>query len=164
MIELWLDRKMVSQQAQGTADEMRGGSVFFKEIQVNTKGENDVHDLTGHAERAVEESGTREGFIIIFVPGSTAGVTTLEFEPGLVADLNRALERWAPSNASYHHDERWRDGNGFSHIRSALIGTSLTVPIHSGRLILGTWQQIVLVDFDNRPRSRTVAFQVFRVA
>jgi secondary thiamine-phosphate synthase enzyme len=133
---------------------------YTKEIQVSTQGFNSVHDITDEAANAVSESGIRDGFVIIFVAGSTAGVTTLEFEPGLVSDLNDALERWAPSRIRYAHDERWHDGNGFSHIRSALIGTSFTVPVHDARLLLGTWQQIVLVDFDNRARTRKIIFQV----
>lgn len=135
-------------------------AVYYKEIRVSTRGFNDVHNLTNSAESAVRESGAKDGFVVVFVAGSTAGITTLEYEPGLVSDLNEALNRWAPADIRYRHDERWHDGNGFSHIRSALIGTSLTIPFRDGRLLLGTWQNIVLVDFDNRARTRKVTFQV----
>jgi secondary thiamine-phosphate synthase enzyme len=147
-------------QGPGGHRETSGTSFYLKEIQVSTEGRNDVHDLTAAVEVALSESCVKEGFIIVFAAGSTAGVTTLEFEPGLVSDLKKASERWAPSGIRYAHDERWRDGNGFSHIRSALVGTSFTVPVHNGGLLLGTWQQIVLVDFDNRARTRKVIIQV----
>jgi secondary thiamine-phosphate synthase enzyme len=102
----------------------------------------------------------KNGIAVLFVPGSTAGLTTIEYEPGLLADLPEAFERVAPTDKSYHHDQRWGDGNGHAHIRAALIGPSLTVPFSDGRLLLGTWQQIVLLDFDNRPRQRKIAMQL----
>jgi len=131
------------------------GAMFHREeIALRTKGETDVVDLTERVRAAVAASGVREGTVHLFVPGSTAGLTTIEFEPGCVADLQAALERVAPRDGHYDHNARWGDGNGFSHVRAALLGPSLTVPVGEGRPLLGTWQQIVLVDFDNRPRER----------
>lgn len=119
----------------------------------------DVHDLSADAATFVDESGIRDGTLVVFVPGSTAAVTTLEFESGAVADLKRAIERLAPASAEYAHDERWGDGIGYSHVRAALLGPSLAVPIAGGELATGAWQQIVLLDFDNRPRQRQVLLQ-----
>jgi len=129
-------------------------------ITVQSKGFTDVLDITGSVQQIVAQSGIRDGSAIVFVKGSTAGVSTIEFEPGLVADLKQAFERIAPSNVPYQHDRRWGDGNGFSHIRATLMGPSLSVPLVGGVLALGTWQQIVLVDFDNRPRRREILVQV----
>lgn len=125
-------------------------------ISLRTQGGNDVADITERVESAVRSSGVRDGLVTVFVPGSTAGITTIEFEPGAVADLTRAIERLAPAGVHYDHDRRWGDGNGFSHVRAALLGPSLSVPVSQGRMELGTWQQIVLIDFDNRPRAREV--------
>lgn len=125
-----------------------------EEIALETKGETQVIDLTGSVRAAVRSSGVREGTVHLFVPGSTAGLTTIEHEPGCIADLKAAFERVAPRDAHYDHNARWGDGNGFSHVRAALLGPSLTVPVGKGALLLGTWQQLVLVDFDNRPRER----------
>jgi secondary thiamine-phosphate synthase enzyme len=133
---------------------------FSSRIQVETQGHNDVHDLTPGAEGAVQHSGIEEGVLLVFVPGSTAGVTTIEFESGAVDDLRKALERLVPEGLHYAHDARWGDGNGFSHVRAALLGPSLSIPIAKGQLLLGTWQQIILVDFDNRPRSREIIITV----
>ena len=119
----------------------------------------DVFDLSSEAAAFVRESGIREGQLVVFVPGSTAAVTTVEFESGAVADLKRAVERLAPTGDEYAHNERWGDGNGYSHVRAALLGPSITVPILGGGLATGTWQQIVLLDFDNRPRRREVLLQ-----
>jgi secondary thiamine-phosphate synthase enzyme len=102
----------------------------------------------------------RNGLVTVFVPGSTAGITTIEYEPGVVEDLKKAIERLAPQNIHYDHDARWGDGNGFAHVRASLLGPSLTVPFQEGNLLVGTWQQIVLVDFDNRPRNREIIVQV----
>ncbi|MFQ5845279.1 MAG: secondary thiamine-phosphate synthase enzyme YjbQ [Planctomycetota bacterium] len=131
-----------------------------EEIVVSTRGETDVVDVTPHARRLLEGWGTRRGTVHLFVPGSTAGLTTIEFEPGCARDLQEAFERVAPRQAFYHHNERWGDGNGFSHVRAALLGPSLCVPVESGELVLGTWQQIILVDFDNRPRERRLLVSV----
>lgn len=130
--------------------------VHTSTIELGTKGFTDIVDITGEVERAVADSGIRHGIACIANPGSTAGITTIEFEPGAVADLKHALERLAPQRAKYEHDTTWGDGNGFAHLRSALLGTSRAFPVRDGRLVLGTWQQIVFLDFDNRPRRRTL--------
>jgi len=127
---------------------------------VNTEGWGDTKNLTPEAEKYINKSGLSDGILTVFVPGSTGAITTIEFESGVVKDLAGVLERQVPADAHYHHNERWHDGNGFSHVRSALVGPSLTVPFSNGKLILGTWQQIVLLDFDNNPRSREVVFQI----
>ena len=119
----------------------------------------DVFDLSEDAAAFVRETGIREGQLVVFVPGSTAAVTTIEFEPGAVEDLKRAIERLAPADGEFAHNLRWGDGNGYAHVRAALLGPSLTVPIANGALATGTWQQIVLLDFDNRPRRRKVLLQ-----
>jgi len=129
-------------------------------IHVSTRGHNDVHDLTSGVEAVVRRSNVDCGTATIFVSGSTAGITTIEFEPGVVNDLKQAIDRLAPSELHYDHDARWGDGNGYAHVRAALLGPSLTVPIVEGRMQLGTWQQIILVDFDNRPRERDIVIQV----
>lgn len=131
-----------------------------EKLTIKTQGECDVHDLTAEVRRAVKSSGLKSGSATIFVPGSTAGVTTIEFEPGCCADLAEAFERIAPRGAGYEHHRRWGDGNGHSHVRAALLGPSLVVPFAEGELLLGTWQQIVLVDLDNRGRRREVVVQV----
>ncbi|OQX52167.1 MAG: secondary thiamine-phosphate synthase enzyme [Candidatus Aminicenantes bacterium 4484_214] len=128
-------------------------------LSLSTRGFNDIINLTGPIQDKLAALGLKEGQVTVFVPGSTGGVTTIEFEPGLVKDLSEALDRVAPEGQVYHHDARWGDGNGFSHVRAALIGPSLTVPFQDGRLLLGTWQQIVLIDFDNRPRRRQLVIQ-----
>jgi secondary thiamine-phosphate synthase enzyme len=127
---------------------------------LKTAGFTDIHDITDRASQFVTSSGVREGTLTVFVPGSTAGVTTIEFEDGALEDLKNAIARIAPESTHYAHDARWGDGNGFSHVRAAILGPSIVVPIVRGRLGLGTWQQIILVDFDNRPRERSVILQV----
>lgn len=129
-------------------------------ITIQSRGFTDVIDITDKVELEVAASKIRQGIVTIFVKGSTAGVSTMEYEPGLVADLQRTFEKLVPSNIPYNHDARWGDGNGFSHIRATLMGPSLTVPIQNGRLSLGTWQQIIFVDFDNRPRRREIVLQI----
>jgi secondary thiamine-phosphate synthase enzyme len=129
-------------------------------VSVSTRGNADVVDITGQVAAVVAEAGLRHGQVLVFVPGATAAVTTLEFEPGLLRDLPEALERLAPAAGRYHHDATWHDGNGHSHVRAALMGCSLTVPVEDGELLLGTWQQVVLVDLDNRPRHRELVVQV----
>ena len=116
----------------------------------------DIFDLTDDLRKLVAESGISEGEALVFVPGSTAALTTIEHEPGVLEDLKAALERMAPSDIRYAHDAAWGDGNGFSHVRAALVGPSLVVPIAGSHLILGTWQQVVLLDFDNRGRLRRI--------
>jgi len=126
------------------------------EIQRKTTAGTDVMDLTRAVVEQVARSGVKEGAVLLFVPGSTAALTTIEFEPGVVEDLKRAIVELVPSDRSYAHDRAWGDGNGYSHIRASLLRPDLTVPIEGGQLALGTWQQIVLLDFDNRPRNRSV--------
>jgi secondary thiamine-phosphate synthase enzyme len=127
---------------------------------VATRGFCDVLDITGLVSAVVARSGIRQGLVTVANPGSTAGVTTIEFEPGAVADLKAALERVAPEEGEYRHNATWGDGNGFAHVRSAIVGTTRTFPVRDGQVVLGTWQQIVLVDFDNRSRRRQVCVTV----
>ena len=134
--------------------------VVSKSLTLQTKGRGDTHDLTGAVARAIGETGMRSGVVTLFVIGSTAGLTTIEFEPGAVADLQTAFERIAPRAADYEHHLRWGDDNGHAHVRAALLGPSLSVPFVEGKLTLGTWQQIILVDFDTRPRRREVVAQI----
>jgi secondary thiamine-phosphate synthase enzyme len=129
-------------------------------LRVATRGESDIVDLTPEVQTVVTKHGFRQGQALVFVSGSTAGVTTVEFEPGLLQDLPAAFERLAPRVLRYKHEDTWHDGNGHSHVRASLLGPSLTVPFDEGKLLLGTWQQIVLVDFDNRPRKREVVVQL----
>jgi secondary thiamine-phosphate synthase enzyme len=125
-----------------------------------TQGFSDVHDLTADITRLLGGSKLHDGLLTVFVPGSTAGITTIEYEPGVVEDLRQALERLVPRSMPYRHDARWGDGNGFAHVRASLIGPSLTIPFHEKELLLGTWQQVVLIDFDNHPRDREVAVHI----
>ena len=134
--------------------------VRTSEFALETRGFNDTHDVTAQVAEAVRSSGLTDGVAVVFVSGSTAGLTSIEFEPGCVSDLSEAISRAAPNDIPYAHDAAWGDGNGFSHVRAALIGASFTVPFAGGRLLLGTWQQIVLIDFDNRSRRRRVVVQV----
>ena len=127
---------------------------------ITTTGQGDVHDVTGVAAGAVSQSGLRSGIVTVFAVGSTAGITTLEFESGVVADLDRALESLAPRHGDYQHHLRWHDDNGSSHVRAALIGPSVSVPLVDGRMVLGTWQQIALVELDTSGRQREVVVQV----
>ena len=130
-------------------------------IFVNTSGETDIVDITSKVQREIVKSRARNGAVTLFVPGSTGALTTIEFESGVINDLKKAIERMAPSGIHYEHNERWGDGNGYSHVRAAIFGASLHIPIVDGSLTLGTWQQIVLLDFDNRPRERRIEVQIF---
>lgn len=134
--------------------------MYFATIQKRTTSGTDIIDITADVEACIAESGVTEGLVTVGVPGSTASVTTIEYESGVVSDLRAAIERIAPRDMHYDHDARWGDGNGYSHVRSALLGPSISVPLHSGRLVTGTWQQIVLCDFDNRGRNRSVYVQI----
>jgi secondary thiamine-phosphate synthase enzyme len=125
-----------------------------------TRGNNDIRDLTDEVVACIAEAGVRQGTATVFVPGSTAGLTTIEHEPGVVSDLARCFERLVPVADDYAHEAAWHDGNGHSHVRAALLGPSLVLPIRDGKALLGTWQQVVLVDFDNRPRDRTFSVTV----
>ena len=134
--------------------------VITKKISLQTKGQCDITDITPKVEKHLAEADIDNGIVTLFVTGSTAGITTIEYESGLVADFQRMWERIAPQNAPYDHDRRWGDGNGYSHVRASLLGASLLIPFNSRKLALGTWQQIVVIDFDNRPRSRQVLLQI----
>jgi secondary thiamine-phosphate synthase enzyme len=134
--------------------------VVTKKVSLSTKGECDISDITPQVEEQVAQSGINDGTVTIFVAGSTAGLTTIEFEPGLTSDFQDMWQRIVPKNIPYGHDRSWGDGNGYSHVRASLLGGSLVVPFKDRRLTLGTWQQIVLVDFDNRPRSRQIILQI----
>ncbi len=129
-------------------------------ISLSTRGFSDIIDITGKVTEVLKRSGIENGLATIFCPGSTGSVTTIEYESGVLKDLQRAIEKIAPSSIPYEHDKRWGDGNGFSHVRAALMKPSLTVPLINGKLTLGTWQQIVFIDFDNRGRHRNVIVQV----
>ncbi|HEY75957.1 MAG TPA: YjbQ family protein [Thermoflexia bacterium] len=134
--------------------------VITRELHLSTRGHTDVVDITGEVAHLVRESGLRAGIVALFCPGSTGGLTTIEYESGVIADLQQVLDETVPPNREYRHHLRWGDDNGHSHIRAALIGPSLTVPFVDGRLTLGTWQQIVFCDFDTRPRSRRLVVQI----
>ena len=125
-----------------------------------TTADTDIQDLTQDVAQILAQSGVSEGQVLVFTPGSTAGITTIEFESGVVFDLEQAIERLAPHDMHYDHDARWGDGNGYSHVRAALLGPSMAVPVIDGQLQLGTWQQIVLCDFENRPGERRIIVQV----
>jgi len=129
-------------------------------IERQTRGFSDVHDLTDDVRRVVRASGVTEGMVNVSAVGSTASITTIEFEPALVRDLDEALETLWPRTMRSHHSETWGDDNGFSHLRASFMGPSITVPVHRGEPVLGTWQQIVVVDHDNNPRQRKVFVQV----
>ncbi len=134
--------------------------VSTETISFGTEGFCHLVDITAMTQERVQQSGMSQGIAVVFVPGSTGAVLTLEFEDGLVQDFERVMELLAPQDMPYEHDRRWGDGNGFSHIRAALMGASMVVPVVGGRLALGTWQQLVFVDFDNRKRQRTVVVQL----
>jgi secondary thiamine-phosphate synthase enzyme len=134
--------------------------VVTEKISLSTKGECDIVNITPQVEREVAEAGINSGVVTLFVAGSTAGITTIEFESGLLSDFQDMWQRIVPKNIPYKHDGAWGEGNGYSHVRASLLGASLVVPFNDKRLTLGTWQQIVLVDFDNRPRSRQVVLQI----
>ena len=134
--------------------------VVTERISLETKGHCDIIDITREVAEQVARANITSGTVTLFVAGSTAGITTIEFEPGLISDLKEAWQRLAPDNIAYGHDRAWGDGNGHSHVRASLLGASLVIPFQDMRLTLGTWQQIVLVDFDNRPRSRQVVVQI----
>ena len=127
---------------------------------IATSGQGDAHDVTRIVSRAVIASGVRSGIVTVFVVGSTAGVTTIEFESGALDDVNRTFERLAPRDAEYRHHLRWGDDNGSSHVRAALLGPSVTIPFVDGKLLLGTWQQIALLEFDTGPRRREIVMQI----
>jgi secondary thiamine-phosphate synthase enzyme len=134
--------------------------VVTKRISLQTKGECDIVDITPQVAQQLAETDIRNGTVTLFISGSTAGISTIEFESGLVSDFEGMWERNVPRNIPYAHDSRWGDGNGYSHVRASLLGASLVVPFTDKRLTVGTWQQIIVVDFDNRPRSRQIIVQI----
>ena len=134
--------------------------VISKTIQLSSKGEDDVIDITRQVSNVVKDSNIENGTVTIFVVGSTAAITTIEYEPGLINDFPEMLSRIIPKNVEYEHDNTWHDGNGHSHVRASLVGPSLTVPIIDSKLTLGTWQQIVLLEMDTRPRNRNLILQI----
>ena len=134
--------------------------IITKKIHVKSKGENDIINITDQATKNLAESKLENGIATLFVSGSTAALTTIEYEPGLVEDFPNMLDRIAPRDLEYGHENMWHDGNGHSHVKASLIGPSLTVPFSDGQLLLGTWQQIVLVELDTRNRSRDVIMQI----
>jgi secondary thiamine-phosphate synthase enzyme len=134
--------------------------VESRRIAVRTNGNCDIVDITGQVAREIEGSRIDSGIATVFAVGSTAGIGTIEYEPGLVADFKACWERLIPSRVDYQHNRAWGDGNGHSHMRASILGPSLTVPFSRKKMMLGTWQQIVYVDFDNRPRSREIAVQI----
>ena len=135
-------------------------AVHQKTFRLSTKGHCDVHDITERVNQIVSGSGIRSGIVNVSGTGSTLGITTIEYEPGAVSDLKRALDKIAPENDNYAHNARWGDHNGFSHLRSALVGTARSFPVIDGAPNLGTWQQIILCDFDDRPREREITVTV----
>ena len=134
--------------------------IYTGEINLRTQADGEIIDITAKVQKQLMESGITGGIVTVFVQHSTCGITTVEYEPGLIEDLGKLWERIAPKNVPYAHDAHWGDGNGYAHVRASLLGASLTVPFTDKKLTLGTWQQIIMVDFDNRPRSRTVVVQV----
>ncbi|TQD23978.1 secondary thiamine-phosphate synthase enzyme YjbQ [Methanolobus vulcani] len=136
-------------------------AVYSGSFGIDTKGNADIIDITPEVSDLVTSSGLSNGIVLVSVPGSTSAITTIEYEPGLIHDLKAALERLAPEGLVYQHNGKWHDGNGHSHIRASFIGQSESFPLMDGKLLLGTWQQIILVDMDNRPRSRKIFVQVY---
>ncbi|MFH0990959.1 MAG: secondary thiamine-phosphate synthase enzyme YjbQ [bacterium] len=135
--------------------------IITEHLSISTHGNAEIVDITDRVARCLKQHSLSEGSVLLFVVGSTASLTTTEYEPGMKRDIPEAMERIAPQAARYHHDETWHDGNGHSHVRASLLGPSLTIPFLRGALLLGTWQQIVLIDFDTRPRERKIVIQLF---
>lgn len=135
-------------------------SVLNDKFLINTKGFTDIIDITQKVKSVVYNHNIKDGVVVVALAGSTAGITTIEYEPGLLKDLPDLFNEIAPMDKTYHHDDTWHDGNGYAHLRASLIGSSITVPLIDGALLLGTWQQIVLVDFDNKPRARNIYVQI----
>jgi len=134
--------------------------IYFEKLSLSTKGFSEIIDITSRVDSAIGRSKIENGLVTVFCPGSTGSVTTIEYEAGVLKDLQKAIEKVAPSGIPYEHDRRWGDGNGFSHVRAALMKPSLTIPLINGKMALGTWQQIVFIDFDNRSRERNLTVQI----
>jgi secondary thiamine-phosphate synthase enzyme len=132
----------------------------MERIQINTLGGVQIIDITNEVQELLATSNLNEGLATVFIPGSTATVTTIEYEPGLIADLKKALDRIAPRDEHYEHDQRWHDGNGHSHVRAAFLKPSVAIPFSNNTLMLGTWQQLVFIELDVRPRNRTIVVQL----
>jgi secondary thiamine-phosphate synthase enzyme len=135
-------------------------TVITKDITLQSRGNCDIIDITSQVAKNVKESGVNSGIVTLFIVGSTAGITTIEYEPNLLSDFKNMWDRTIPQNIPYEHNKTWGDGNGHSHVRASTLGASLIIPFVNKKLTLGTWQQIVFVDFDNRPRSRKIAIQI----
>jgi secondary thiamine-phosphate synthase enzyme len=135
-------------------------AVVTKDLSFWTKGETDIIDITTEIQGELSDSKVKNGIVVLFIPGSTGGLITIEHEPGLISDFKSTMEKMIPQGIEYSHNMRWHDGNGHSHIRSSVVGSSLTIPFQGKKLLLGTWQQIALVDFDLHPRSRKVIMQI----
>ena len=135
-------------------------SVHYEEINIQTNGEVNIIDITSDVQKVISKSKIKDGIVCVFVPGSTGTVTTIEYEPGLMEDLPKALEKIAPKNIYYKHHETWHDDNGHSHVRASIMGPSITLPIKNGKMLHGTWQQLVFVEFDTRPRNRSIIIQI----
>lgn len=134
--------------------------VITKKIKINSKGDTDIIDITSMVINALSGVKINSGLVTVFVSGSTGGLTTVEYEPGLVQDLKNFFEKIVPKSGKYEHDLRWHDGNGHAHVRASLLGPSISMPFIKGKLQLGTWQQIIFIDFDNKPRSRDLIVQI----
>lgn len=134
-------------------------AIINEKFNISTRGFTDIVDITNKLHDLTLKANLKSANACVYVVGSTASITTIEYEPGLIKDLPEALEKIAPANKEYHHDQKWKDGNGHAHIRSAIIGNSINIPVIDGHLVLGTWQQVVLIDFDNKPRTRTITVQ-----
>jgi len=135
-------------------------AIITKKINLKTKGDTDIINITADVSSAVLNSGLKEGSVTVFVPGSTGSVTTVEYEPGLVQDLKNYFEKIAPKSGIYQHNTKWGDGNGYAHVRASFLGPGITVPFAKGKMLLGAWQQIIFIDFDNRPRDREIIVQI----
>ena len=135
-------------------------TIINEHFSINTNGNNDIINITKHVQNCVYQHALKDAVVCVSVQGSTSAVTTIEYESGLVQDLQEALERIAPTGKEYHHDEIWHDGNGYAHVRAALVGSSVNIALKEGLLNLGTWQQVVLIDFDNKERSRNITVQI----
>ena len=135
--------------------------IIQKKLNLSTKGFNDIVNITPNLTESLNESSLNNGNMLVFVPGSTGGLTTIEYEPGLLQDIPEMLDKIAPMGVNYHHDNTWHDGNGYAHLRAALIGPSITIPYMNKKLQLGIWQQVVFIDFDNKPRQRKLHLQIY---
>jgi secondary thiamine-phosphate synthase enzyme len=135
-------------------------NTYSGQISIEAKGFCDIHNITDSLQNIVDKSGFKEAVVCVICPGSTGGITTCEYEPGLTRDIKEFFDKLIPEDSNYHHNQTWHDGNGFSHMRATLLGPSLSLAVSKGRLVLGTWQQVIFIDFDNRTRSRKLFVQI----